>query len=106
FSSHARATTSLSTLSLHDALPILSAGNLGCRSQTPPANRRTPGDPVPDQTPTRHRIAAADAGARTGEVRLGDRRRVLWPQRRLRSEEHTSELQSLTNLVCRLLLQK
>src|ERR1019366_8700761 len=27
-------------------------------------------------------------------------------QRDLRSEEHTSELQSLTNLVCRLLLEK
>src|SRR5437016_7732191 len=26
--------------------------------------------------------------------------------RRIRSEEHTSELQSLTNLVCRLLLEK
>src|SRR5437016_11020674 len=28
------------------------------------------------------------------------------PGARLRSEEHTSELQSLTNLVCRLLLEK
>src|SRR5262249_58205287 len=28
------------------------------------------------------------------------------PQARARSEEHTSELQSLTNLVCRLLLEK
>src|SRR5258706_5568408 len=28
------------------------------------------------------------------------------PPRRQRSEEHTSELQSLTNLVCRLLLEK
>src|SRR5438093_8534042 len=28
------------------------------------------------------------------------------PQNWLRSEEHTSELQSLTNLVCRLLLEK
>src|SRR5437016_9985242 len=28
------------------------------------------------------------------------------PQNELRSEEHTSELQSLTNLVCRLLLEK
>src|SRR5438093_7752614 len=28
------------------------------------------------------------------------------PVRRRRSEEHTSELQSLTNLVCRLLLEK
>src|SRR5438093_2801347 len=29
-----------------------------------------------------------------------------WPTARRRSEEHTSELQSLTNLVCRLLLGK
>src|SRR5438046_5333303 len=28
------------------------------------------------------------------------------PQQAVRSEEHTSELQSLTNLVCRLLLEK
>src|SRR5258706_6285224 len=28
------------------------------------------------------------------------------PDQRVRSEEHTSELQSLTNLVCRLLLEK
>src|SRR5215213_11826535 len=28
------------------------------------------------------------------------------PRKRPRSEEHTSELQSLTNLVCRLLLEK
>src|SRR5438093_9684825 len=31
---------------------------------------------------------------------------VFTPARHLRSEEHTSELQSLTNLVCRLLLEK
>src|SRR2546430_4567487 len=30
--------------------------------------------------------------------------RSRWPRRRLRSEEHTSELQSQSNLVCRLLL--
>src|SRR5437016_10077035 len=35
-------------------------------------------------------------------VRRGDRE----PRRTQRSEEHTSELQSLTNLVCRLLLEK
>src|SRR5438270_9156368 len=29
-----------------------------------------------------------------------------WPRRRPRSEEHTSELQSQSNLVCRLLLEK
>src|SRR5438046_3623566 len=33
-------------------------------------------------------------------------RRVADVASRLRSEEHTSELQSLTNLVCRLLLEK
>src|SRR5437016_8067599 len=32
--------------------------------------------------------------------------RIMCIVRALRSEEHTSELQSLTNLVCRLLLEK
>src|SRR5690606_39816973 len=41
-------------------------------------------------------VAAGDAGA--------DRRHLH--QRRPRSEEHTSELQSRENLVCRLLLEK
>src|ERR1039458_10600033 len=37
----------------------------------------------------------------------GFRSVVLWPvSRGLRSEEHTSELQSLRHLVCRLLLEK
>src|SRR5258706_9543799 len=31
---------------------------------------------------------------------------ATWPGEVVRSEEHTSELQSLTNLVCRLLLEK
>src|SRR5437016_10187198 len=34
------------------------------------------------------------------------RKAICLPTRRFRSEEHTSELQSLTNLVCRLLLEK
>src|SRR5256885_10940390 len=33
-------------------------------------------------------------------------RRRTWLPRRMRSEEHTSELQSPCNLVCRLLLEK
>src|SRR5437016_6438627 len=37
-------------------------------------------------------------------VAVGDR--SARPHARPRSEEHTSELQSLTNLVCRLLLEK
>src|SRR2546430_8776529 len=45
-------------------------------------------------------------GRRAGVV--GKRRRVLTRQQRdrARSEEHTSELQSQSNLVCRLLLEK
>src|SRR2546430_11755391 len=41
--------------------------------------------------------------ARTQTRRRGDR---SIPSRRRRSEEHTSELQSQSNLVCRLLLEK
>src|SRR2546427_2240509 len=51
--------------------------------------------------------AAAQVDARVGAARQGAQRRALG---RLdvgeRSEEHTSELQSQSNLVCRLLLEK
>src|SRR5262249_61986363 len=49
-------------------------------------------------------VAVSDAVA----VRLAERPAVAQPRRpgEDRSEEHTSELQSLTNLVCRLLLEK
>src|SRR5258706_8304695 len=70
------ATTEIYTLSLHDALPISCGASDRCRLL-----RR--------ETPPRNRH-----GARGGV------------SRRRRSEEHTSELQSLTNLVCRLLLEK
>src|SRR5437016_9597392 len=64
-------------------------------------------------------IAARRAGSRAPHGTSSSRRRAhprLRPSGRLslfrlpaakkRSEEHTSELQSLTNLVCRLLLEK
>src|SRR5688572_31015442 len=44
--------------------------------------------------------------ARMLHGRRGDRRRQPPPCSRARSEEHTSELQSQSNLVCRLLLEK
>src|SRR5256885_6793360 len=72
------ATTEIYTLSLHDALPIL-----------PRDDRRVP--------------RGAGLG-RHGERRAGAGGRVERP--RARSEEHTSELQSPCNLVCRLLLEK
>src|SRR5256885_7807642 len=48
----------------------------------------------------------SDAGADyVGTIRK-TRRDVLWRKAASRSEEHTSELQSPCNLVCRLLLEK
>src|SRR5205807_8707785 len=93
------------TLSLHDALPISARGN-----------GRRPGGTGPDASPPRGRTGgnlpgvrrgrrAAAAGARRGgEAPPGVGTRHLGPD--VRSEEHTSELQSPCNLVCRLLLEK
>src|SRR3712207_7482914 len=82
------ATTEIYTLSLHDALPIL-----------PLARART--------------AALAEPGARVGLAELAYRRLDGTPfpvevaaAKVLRSEEHTSELQSRQYLVCRLLLEK
>src|SRR5260370_26235696 len=72
------ATTEIYTLSLHDALPIWRA-RLRHRDHQIGLDRVLGGQPSPD----------VDAG--------GVHRR---------SEEHTSELQSHLNLVCRLLLEK
>src|SRR5256885_7121803 len=71
------ATTEIYTLSLHDALPIC----IPCRL-APARCGRQPGPPSPPPAC-----------------------RGSWPLPR-RSEEHTSELQSPCNLVCRLLLEK
>src|SRR2546421_9513230 len=76
------ATTEIYTLSLHDALPISGWPGLV-------AGHRRAGLPAPCPRP-RHT---------TGSLRPAGRRRP-------RSEEHTSELQSRSDLVCRLLLEK
>ena len=50
---------------------------------------------------------AEEEDLRTVFAEYGEVKRVTLPtDRETRSEEHTSELQSLTNLVCRLLLEK
>src|SRR5262249_60098288 len=103
---HHPAASALFPLSLHDALPIcvrlLAHGRTGSR---------------------RVRRADVEDGGEHGDERLADPRQLLDRDVRLvelpvahallddalheaadaRSEEHTSELQSLTNLVCRLL---
>src|SRR5687767_15759429 len=91
----APSTTEIYTLSLHDALPIshlpqrpdagyipnhhAQGNDRGVRRQLQPTR----------PAPPRHRSGACQP--------------VRW---RGRSEEHTSELQSLAYLVCRLLLEK
>src|SRR5262245_63019409 len=78
----------LCTLSLHDALPISGAGSGKPQSATATAfGEHCVRLAVPDALPPRQ----------------GRRR---WWLKRVRSEEHTSELQSLRHLVCRLLLEK
>src|SRR5574337_2092924 len=81
------ATTEIYTLSLHDALPI-STGISGLHS------RHTRGDRHPS------RVEAKKPAL------LSNRDGYLLELTGWRSEEHTSELQSPLNLVCRLLLEK
>src|SRR5258706_8269488 len=50
------------------------------------------------------RLFFAISGPVFSHIPFGDSMNEIAPS--LRSEEHTSELQSLTNLVCRLLLEK
>src|SRR2546427_11875155 len=70
------ATTEIYTLSLHDALPIYQGSGPLVQEFLSTANGRQEADRNPSQP------------------------------RSDRSEEHTSELQSQSNLVCRLLLEK
>src|SRR5206468_6883950 len=95
-----------STLSLHDALPICHQvqGEVEWRDRRDHAGRE-----APDQA----ELALAGAGHGEVERLPGDARRLLGgdeeraPGSRdfARSEEHTSELQSRSDLVCRLLLE-
>ena len=73
------ATTEIYTLSLHDALPI--SGRMAIAG----------------------RVKVVHTSSVAGKL---EHRWVSRKDLAVRSEEHTSELQSLTNLVCRLLLEK
>src|SRR2546427_12313809 len=77
------ATTEIYTLSLHDALPISGSWSSAASSSSSSANCR--------------RVSAVSGRWRT---------RAAASSACARSEEHTSELQSQSNLVCRLLLEK
>src|SRR5262249_61527179 len=90
------ATTKLYTLSLHDALPIYMYWKI---LVNPNRNRLHESEVLPhDLIAPVLRKFCPPAWRETG------RQHCLSSS--FRSEEHTSELQSLTNLVCRLLLEK
>src|SRR5205823_9798425 len=103
---HASAPTEIYTLSLHDALPILEAveaargGDDDCQD----GQRAHEVDEAAEAA--EQDGEGGEAGRRLQRVEDGagpaeqDGRQVEDP----RSEEHTSELQSLAYLVCRLLL--
>src|SRR5690606_42101504 len=87
--SSAPATTSLATLSLHDALPIWTRS--------------------PAFEPSRAANCASSSGEKNFaivEFSLPSSSHLNQARPLARSEEHTSELQSRENLVCRLLLEK
>src|SRR5206468_10542086 len=83
------------TLSLHDALPICERG----RQQTRVARAERHAAAAP-----RAVVELADIGAQCERQRRAGVTREVEAKRR--SEEHTSELQSRSDLVCRLLLEK
>src|SRR5207249_12333932 len=73
------ATTEIYTLSLHDALPILKLAEKNCRVKLISVTK----------------VRRSHSVCAQGGINVA-----------LRSEEHTSELQSRFDLVCRLLLEK
>src|SRR5205807_8000659 len=80
------------TLSLHDALPIFEAAiRQQIRRGSVQVSVQIDREPKPDD----YRLNQVDDVAYFGQRQAGER-----------SEEHTSELQSPCNLVCRLLLEK
>src|SRR5690606_40358739 len=92
--------TSLFTLLLHDALPI----------SCPEAKSIAPRARLPQKPTTRSACVGAAPPPRKAGAAYAETKNII-PRARLppsqaRSEEHTSELQSRENLVCRLLLEK
>src|SRR5438093_13413469 len=81
---HPTPTTEIYTLSLHDALPVSS----------------------PQMYAPAPRCAVISTSPNSPAARASSTARCNTSHSARRSEEHTSELQSLTNLVCRLLLEK
>src|SRR5205807_6888638 len=98
-------TAEIYTLSLHDALPIFRIGSVG-RHRPDDARvsaQRLSVDDGEARRPVDVRLVQGNARSRSSAIPEASARAGLLCRR---SEEHTSELQSPCNLVCRLLLEK
>src|SRR5688572_31680422 len=88
---HTTTPTEIYTLSLHDALPIFELADVHAGRE-----HRT----LASEYDHTHRVVVG------GVLDSRPEFRKHLTAERVRSEEHTSELQSQSNLVCRLLLEK
>src|SRR5690606_41493284 len=95
-------TSCIHTLSLHDALPI---SFIEVSSKRGIASQLTV-SVSPSIMPMSRGSKAKKNGASRSSNRTTCCAETSLPQSSARSEEHTSELQSRENLVCRLLLEK
>src|SRR3989440_9743135 len=93
------ATTEIYTLSLHDALPIFGLRRLRAALFYRLRNRNNCLQTIRRDC----RLQTPGCASRCDPKTSG---RAKSPRRQSRSEEHTSELQSRSDLVCRLLLEK
>src|SRR5205814_9189113 len=93
-------TSGIYTLSLHDALPIclesMGSAGVGMRFIASTRSIESVGDV--GEAMVEHPHAGGESNSATNQCSQS-----IQP---VRSEEHTSELQSLRHLVCRLLLEK
>src|SRR5256886_5064576 len=92
------ATTEIYTLSLHDALPISTPQAISALQKEGLRIVVVTGDRKESARMVADKLGIAEVRA---EVLPEEKSEVV-----KRSEEHTSELQSQSNLVCRLLLEK
>src|SRR5207249_8138895 len=103
---HVTATTDTYTLSLHDALPICSMAQANESLRVAQARFSAGAGARLDVLQAEVAVASAEQALVQAQTGVRNAQANLNALINLRSEEHTSELQSRFDLVCRLLLEK
>src|SRR5205823_7010888 len=103
---HHPAHPQLATLSLHDALPISAFKRVDPATTSGPTSSRTTTSARPSVSRDRLAVMSSVPAPRRRASSSAPRTKGVTEEADtpIRSEEHTSELQSLAYLVCRLLL--